>query len=341
MSKDGREAERGLSIAARRLLAIVAYYVVGAIIGVLAWRQYPAFRDLLAGARPQDLTQLPSGAALNVDVAGPDFGGLEAMVTSTLLVLGGSLATALPMAWVYSLTRRRRGFSQSMVHILVLLPLAVSGMVTLIQNSLALAFSLAGIVAILRFRNSLDDVKDGVYIFVAVSIGISASLGALMIGILTSIIFSASVLVLWWLDFARRPVAGMRGSWRRLARLPKVVPSGERRPKVAPEAGNEVFAAAAQAWRRQLQITAEQRIAGGEERFNATVRIRSTDGAHSRAALEQVMEARTRRWELRGIAPGEQGTSTLTYRVRVRREARGELLDALQGVPQTVGVELR
>ncbi|MBC7896229.1 MAG: DUF4956 domain-containing protein [Cytophagaceae bacterium] len=342
MSGDDRDAERGLSTAARRLLAIVGYYVVGTVIGVLAWRQYPAVRDLLAGARPQDLTSLPSGAALAADTGGPDFGGLEDMVTTTLLVLGGALATALPMAWVYSLTRRRRGFSQSMVHILVLLPLAVAGMVTLIQNSLALAFSLAGIVAILRFRNSLDDVKDGVYIFVAVSIGISASLGALMVGILTSVVFGVVVLALWWLDFARRPVAGMRGNWRRLARLPKVVPPGERRPpKVVPEAGDEVFASAARAWRRQLQITAEQRIAGGEERFNATLRIRSTDGARSRAALEEVMEARTRRWELRGIAPGEQGTSTLTYRVRVRREARGELLDALQGVDQTAGVELR
>lgn len=341
MSRDERETEPGLSIAARRLLAIVGYYVVGTMLGYLAYRQYPAVRDLLASARPQDLTNLPSGAALRADVTGPAFGSMQDIVTRTLLVLGGALATALPMAWTYSLTRRRRGFSQSMVHILVLLPLAVAGMVTLIQNSLALAFSLAGIVAILRFRNSLDDVKDGVYIFVAVSIGISASLGALMIGILTSVVFGACVLVLWWLDFARRPVAGMRGSWQRLARLPRVVPPGERRPKVEPEAGDEVFASAARAWRRQLQITAEQRITTGEGRFNATVRIRSTDQNRSRPGLEEVLQARTRRWELRGIAPGEQGTSTLTYRVRVRREARGELLDALQGVPQTVGVELR
>ncbi|MCC6318933.1 MAG: DUF4956 domain-containing protein [Gemmatimonadaceae bacterium] len=339
MSRAESETAPGLSVAARRLLAIVAYYAVGTLIGFLAWRQYPAVRELLAGARPQDLAALPSGAALRADTAGPAFGGLQHTVTTTLLVLVGALATALPLAWVYSLTRRRRGFSQSMVHILVLLPVAVAGMVMLIQNSLALAFSLAGIVAVLRFRNSLDDVKDGVYIFVAVSIGISASLGALMIGILTSSIFAVCVTVLWWLDFARRPVEGKRRGWRTLARLPRVAPVRER--KVPPEAGDEVFASAARAWRRQLQITAEQQVQAGEDRFNATLRIRTTDGAEARSALEEVMEARTRRWELRGITPAEQGTTTLTYRVRVRREGRGELLDALQAVPRTVGVELR
>ena len=132
-------------------------------------------------------------------------------------------------------------------------------MVVLIQNSLPLAFSLAGIVAVLRFRNALDDVKDGVYIFICVSIGMSAAVGALTIGLLTSIVFNASVLVLWWLDFARRPTPGIRGGVWKLMRLPKVHPPkmpNATRPRDGRD-GSEAFASAARAWRRQLQLTSD------------------------------------------------------------------------------------
>jgi hypothetical protein len=261
-------------------------------------------------------------------------------------VLAGALAASIPVTWVYSLTRRRRGFTQSLVHILVLLPLAVAGMVVLIQNSLALAFSLAGIVAVLRFRNSIEDVKDGVYVFIAVTIGMSSAVGALAIGVVTSMVFNVSVLVLWWLDFARRPTPGIRGAWRRLARLPKVVPpnavSGKRAP-AADAAGDKVFASAARAWRRQLQITAEHAAAGSEDRYNASLHVLTSAPDTSRVQLEDVLRTWTKRFTLTGIMPGEGAGSavTLKYRVLVRRSERDALLDAVRAAPQTVGVELR
>src|SRR6185503_17275892 len=109
-----------------------------------------------------------------------------------------------PIAWVYRITRRRKGFDQSIVHTLLMLPIAVAGIMVLVQNSLALAFSLAGIAA-LRFRNTLDDTKDAIYLFVATGIGISAAVSQFDVGLMLSFLFSATVIVLWWTDLGRTP----------------------------------------------------------------------------------------------------------------------------------------
>jgi hypothetical protein len=337
----------GLSIAARRLLGILLYYVLVAVALVLAWEHWPPARQLLAGASATDLIATPRDVFSQARVFTPA-GAVSSdaawqLAATTLFVLGGALIAALPMAWVYSLTRRRKGFEQSMVHILVLLPLAVAGMVILIQNSLALAFSLAGIVAVLRFRNTLDDVKDGVYVFIVVSIGISAAIGALTVGLVTSALFNVCVLVLWWLDFARRPTPGVRGGLRDLARLPKVIPARAPAPLREGDArtGDEVFASAARAWRRQLQLTAEHRIATPEARFNASLHVHTMAPDQARPQIEELLRSRARRWELTGIVPDDGGAFTLKYKLRLRRSARGELLDAARATSQTVGVELR
>ncbi|HJR62534.1 MAG TPA: DUF4956 domain-containing protein [Gemmatimonadaceae bacterium] len=339
----------GLSPAARRLLWIVAYYAVaGLVVGVL-WRTYPQIRALLEADRLRELaigdpfTRSDVAAAPGQDAAGALHAGWF-----TLFALAGSLACALPVAWVYSLTRRRKGFEQSMVHTLILLPLAIAGMVVLIQNSLALAFSLAGIVAVLRFRNTLDDTKDGVYIFIVTGIGISAAVGALVVGALTSIVFNLAVLVLWWIDFARKPTPGIRGGIRRLARLPRVQSGG--RAAVPAGAGNSggwandpVFASAAEAWRRQLRMTSEHRILDPEGRFNGSLRVHTLDPTASQPVVERLLSERAKRWELVGILPGDGGRFTLKYLVKLRKSDRGEVLSLLrqQGTPHMVGVEFR
>ncbi|MEP7345347.1 MAG: DUF4956 domain-containing protein [Gemmatimonadaceae bacterium] len=340
--------ERGLSLAARRLLAIVGYYISAAIAIALAWRFAPTALQRFAGTPFHSATGA-SGNPISktfdaLGGSGIESQSAEIQATTTFLALAGALATALPVAWVYSLTRRRRGFEQSMVHIILLLPLAVAGMVVLIQSSLPLAFSLAGIVAVLRFRNSLEDVKDGVYVFIAVSIGMSAAVGAITIGVVTSVVFNVCILTLWWLDFARRPAEGVRGGLRKLARLPKVaVAKAPNERALSPDArtGDEVFASAARAWRRQLQITAEQRIPSAKGRFNASLRIHSSAADTSRPLIEELLQARTKRWALMGIMPGEGGTFTLSYRVRVAHSARADLLDAIRALPKTIGVEMQ
>lgn len=72
------------------------------------------------------------------------------------LALIGVFILMEPVAWIYMGARRRKGREQSFVLTILLLPMVVAGIVMIVQNSLALAFSLAGIVAGVRFRLTLD-----------------------------------------------------------------------------------------------------------------------------------------------------------------------------------------
>ena len=70
-----------------------------------------------------------------------------------------------------------------------------------VHNSLALAFSLAGIVGGVRFRNSLKSSGDALYILLAIGIGLSAGIGAIEIALVMSIVFNYVFLALWGADY--------------------------------------------------------------------------------------------------------------------------------------------
>jgi hypothetical protein len=66
--------------------------------------------------------------------------------TSMALSMVGSFLLMLPTSWVYRAERRRKGFDQSVVRTVLVLAVAVAGVVVIARNSLALAFSLPGVV---------------------------------------------------------------------------------------------------------------------------------------------------------------------------------------------------
>ena len=80
----------------------------------------------------------------------------------------------LPVSWVYFKSRSKSGLDQSIAQTMLLLPMAVAGVVIIVQNSLALAFSLAGIVAAVRFRNTLKNTGDSLFIFISIGAGLAA-----------------------------------------------------------------------------------------------------------------------------------------------------------------------
>jgi hypothetical protein len=225
----------------------------------------------------------------------------------------GALLLALPVSWVYLITRRKKGFTQSIMHTLIVLPVAVAGIMVLVQNSLALAFSLAGIAA-LRFRNTLDDTKDAIYLFVATGIGIAAAVGQLDVGLALSLVYCVSVLVLWWTDVGRTPS-------KLKARLTL----------------------------EQLRHTAEMRVpaevpAARLDPLNTVLRVHSTNVEPTQRHVDEVLSTAAKQWELTGVTPGANGYSMLDYVVRLRaRTARPELLNDLRvrGAPYLVGAEFR
>ena len=86
----------------------------------------------------------------------------------------------------------------------LVLPMVVTGIVIVVQNSLALAFSLAGIAGAVRFRNSLKSSGDALFILLAVGIGLSAGIGALELAIVMTIAFNYTFLILWVTDYGDR-----------------------------------------------------------------------------------------------------------------------------------------
>jgi hypothetical protein len=121
----------------------------------------------------------------------------------TVAIIGALLA-ALPVSWTYMAVRSGEEYDQSLVSTIVILPMVVTGIVIIVQNSLALAFSLAGIAGAVRFRNSLKSSGDALFILMAVGIGLSAGIGAVELAALASILFNYTFAFLWLSEYGER-----------------------------------------------------------------------------------------------------------------------------------------
>jgi hypothetical protein len=105
----------------------------------------------------------------------------------------GALVFVWPIAWVY---RRTHGNKQtdSLVETLILLPIVVTTVISIVQNSITLAFSLFGLVAAVRFRNNLKNPADAVFVFAALTVGMASGVSEIGIAGAGSLVFCATVL---------------------------------------------------------------------------------------------------------------------------------------------------
>src|SRR5256885_2193823 len=95
------------------------------------------------------------------------------------------------------ITKQHRGYDQSVVQTVIVSPMTIAGPLMLVQNSLALAFALGGIVAAIRFRNTLRDTKDVVYVYLALGVGMSAGVFVPVVSAAMSLVFNYTLLTLW------------------------------------------------------------------------------------------------------------------------------------------------
>ena len=130
-------------------------------------------------------------------------GGIESAISSggqfedawaLLFAMIGTVILMLPVAWVYKCIHYTGEHDHSLDETAFILPSVVAGIVSVVQHSLALAFSLAGIVAGVRFRRSLQDTFDTLFIFVAIGVGIAAGIEALDIAAVMSVFFNYATL---------------------------------------------------------------------------------------------------------------------------------------------------
>lgn len=304
-------------------LRVIAYYAVLAVAVAMAVRWLP----------PVSVSELlePRGAT---DTAPAGIPELQGAIAATVAMTAAALLT-LPVAWVYTLTHERRGFRQSVVHTLMLLPVVVAGVVVLVKNSIPLAFALAGIVAAVRFRNTLEDSKDAVYIFLATGVGLAAGV-SLPVAAALSVVFNLLIVTLWVTDFARTPArTAARDARRRLERtLAAANRTGEFIARVDADLlsklpPTQLEALADRAWRRRKRAAPE--LDGLGKNADTLLRLRTTDVARLRPLIEPVLDARAKRVRFGGVVHEPDGVDWIEYRLGLKRtETADTLLAALR-----------
>lgn len=116
-----------------------------------------------------------------------------------LIVLIGVWALALPVSWVHKGMHDASSHDRSLDETTLILPGVVATIVMVVQHSLALAFSLAGIVAGVQFRRALQDTFDALFILVAIGTGLSAGIGALEITTVLTVFFCYATLFVYYM----------------------------------------------------------------------------------------------------------------------------------------------
>jgi uncharacterized protein DUF4956 len=116
-----------------------------------------------------------------------------------------ALALVCPAAWIYMRTKPKARYDASLVQTVIVLPVVIAGVVLIVRDSVPLAFSLAGIVAAVRFRNTLRDTKDAVYIFLAIAVGLAAGVQSFSVAFVVSLFFVLLALLLWRFDIGAAP----------------------------------------------------------------------------------------------------------------------------------------
>ena len=184
-------------------LTLILLYYAALVFGARLIRlQFPTLEVYFPVGGIEDLQGIS-------DAFEPVYSSVEALVYSTygparLLVASiGTVLLAVPVSWAYFITSRASTINQSFLQTIIIMPVVVTGIATIVLNSLALAFSLAGIVAAVRFRFTLRQPSDAMYVFVAIAIGLSSGIGALGISTVISFAFVVTTLVIWKLEYGK------------------------------------------------------------------------------------------------------------------------------------------
>ena len=249
-------------------------------------------------------------------------------VVSALVSFAGATLLMVPVTWVYTQTRRKKGFQQSVVQTLIILPLVVAGVILLVQNSTALAFSLGGIVGAVSFRNRVSDTKDTIYIFLSIVVGLAAGVHAMLIAATISVSFNIVASIMWWLDFGRvgSTLEGAPAE-RRLRRAKALADrthgfismiDRELLQSMTP-AQLDVLAGRARV-RQHAAAAAAELEKSGKPRRDWTLHLEvAGNAAESQTAVQAALEDLTKRWELVGASPGNAGSAVVQYQIRLKK----------------------
>ena len=192
--------------AGKLLVQITAYYLIIALVIFVALKIWPGLRDYLPIGGVEQLISQPAKNPLQASeaVRAAHVANFGQSVFWLVVAIIAAIVVSLPVSWVYMAVRGGEEYDQSLVNTIIVLPMVVTGIVIIVQNSLALAFSLAGIAGAVRFRNSLKSSGDALFILLAVAMGLSAGIGAIELAAVISIAFNYCFAMLWITEYGER-----------------------------------------------------------------------------------------------------------------------------------------
>ncbi|MBI4502427.1 MAG: DUF4956 domain-containing protein [Gemmatimonadetes bacterium] len=254
---------------------------------------------------------------------------------------------AIPISLTYALTKRREGYDRSIVQMLIILPVVVSAVILVVQGSLALAFTLAGIVAVVRFRATFRDVRDAVFGFAAIAVGLAAGMHSIVIAAGLSLAFCTLAIALWELN-----VGDIRAD---LGRIEGKVPLAEALVPVGSEdsfvrgqvettmPNGKVPELAEEAARLERIIQTDAELHKKKSRYTHLLLVHTSKAQPTREAVEELLDSSTKRWRFVSEVPYQNGTRTLEFLARLRQGANeSKLLSEIQQKGRdVVGVELK
>jgi hypothetical protein len=306
---------------------------VTAVVLAMAWwaRQYTGEGTLEDRLQRLRESPLDSGAQA---IAWDDRGWLTAVVAMV-----GALLLMLPIAWAYVATRERKKVDHSVLATITLMPMAVAAILVIVQDSLAVAFSLAGIAGLVRFRSALDDTKDAMYVFVAIAVGLGAGVGAMEASAALAVLYNLVAVALWWWTAEPPPIAEIALGEQKVPKgrslLEALLPRRSRARHPEPVAE----------WLKPEETVPLTDGAAGPGDGNGApgkrdgiLRIRAADDIATRRTVEEVLGGCTKRWALESDDRGEDGLPTLTYQVRLKK--RCDSAELLATLHQRLGPEL-
>jgi hypothetical protein len=337
------------------VVRVAAYYVLLASATALVWQIFPGLGAVFSAERLDAVSATTSQSDPLLEALGASAPALDppvALAVTTALCMIGAFFLMLPVSWVYILTRQKKGFRQSVVQTLIILPIVVAGVVLLVKNSIALAFSLGGIVAAVSFRNTLRDTKDAVYIFLAIGVGLAAGVQVMSAAAVMSFLFNVIVLIFWYTDFGRAP-AHLEGP-RAARRLERSLALANRTGAFVAQLDREILKSMSPEQLQALASRARRRVGEGANSgpkppkapkpLDTVVRVQTADPENARPQIEAVLASQVKEWRFSATQRDAAGSAVLEYRVRLRKSVpasvlTGELRSRLG--PRATGVETR
>ena len=129
----------------------------------------------------------------------------ESLTTSTILsVLIVVAVLSIYEFFVYRMVSHRSFYNKSFNITTAILPFFISTIILCLQSNLVITLGTIGALAIIRFRTSIKDPVDMLYLLWSVFIGIICGCQLFEVGVLTSIVVTIMLIVLEHINFGKK-----------------------------------------------------------------------------------------------------------------------------------------